>query len=491
MEHQPYQPTEPDPAPDRGYQPREPRPDPASPPGRRWSPSPPNRSDHTGFYPPPEPPFDAGVRFDWDLLERLSDDPEPSPAPRSRTPWRTITAAAVLSALLTAAAGAALLWGTGAFDRPPPAESPAPNYVMADSGTAPNADGPASGELLDLPLEGDDEAETDGPPDRSPLPASPPVVTTAARVNTVAEVAERVIPSIVAVYNYAAAEDSDPASSGSGVIFNTDGYLLTNDHVIDGAEALRVILHNGRSLPAEVIGSDPLMDIAVLQVDWPDLRPVEFADINTARIGDPTVAIGNPLGLDGGPSVTSGVISAFDRTLLVDPFSGAQLYGLLQTDTPITRGSSGGALLNRDGQLLGITAAIGISDVGAEGIGFAVPINLVTGIIDDLLADGEVRHAYLGIEGSPAFDEDDNGVKTPIGVEVNRLLDGSGFGAAGGQAGDVITALDDQSVRSMTLLVARLRGYRADGQVAVSVLRDGADMELSVTLGRYPQRDDS
>lgn len=509
MEHQPYQPTEPDPAPDYGYPTWEPPPDPAAPrrgagdpPGDAWRdpasplegrplPSPRGRSDRAGFYPPPQPPFDAGALFDWDLIEGLADDPEPSAAPRSRTSWRMVTVAALLSALLTAAAGAALLWGTGAFDRPPPPESPAPNYVMADSGTAPDADGSASGELLDLPLDGDDEAETDGPPDRSPLPASPPVVTTAARVNTVAEVAEQVIPSIVAVYNYADADDSDPASSGSGVIFNTDGYLLTNDHVIDGAGALRVILHNGRSLPAEVIGSDPLMDTAVLQVDWPDLRPVEFADIDTARIGDPTVAIGNPLGLDGGPSVTSGVISAFDRTLLVDPFSGAQLYGLLQTDTPITRGSSGGALLNRDGQLLGITAAIGISDVGAEGIGFAVPINLVTGIIDDLLADGEVRHAYLGIEGSPAFDENDDGVKTPIGVEVNRLLDGSGFGAAGGRAGDVITALDDQSVRSMTLLVARLRGYRADGEVKVSVLRDGADMELSVTLGQYPQRDDS
>ena len=108
-----------------------------------------------------------------------------------------------------------------------------------------------------------------------------------------------------------------------------------------------------------------------------------------------------------------------------------------------------------------------------------------------MLADGEVRHAYLGIEGSPAFDEDDNGVMTPIGVEVNRLLDGSGFGAAGGQAGDVITALDDQLVRSMTLLVARLRGYRAEREVTVSVLRDGAALDLSVTLEQYPQRDDS
>lgn len=449
--------------------------------------------DHTGFSPPPGPPFDAGLRFDWDLIEQLADDPRPAAASRARTPWRVITAVALLTALLTAAAGTALLWRMGAFDQPPPAERSTANYIIASppAPAAQDVEG-ASGELLDLPLDEGDQSETDGPPDRSPSTApAPPVVVTAAPVNTVAQVAEQVIPSITSVYNYAAEEDIDPSSSGSGVIFNTDGYLLTNHHVIDEAAALRVILHNGRSLPAEVIGSDPLMDIAVLRVDWPDLHPVEFADINTARIGDPTVAIGNPLGLDGGPSVTSGVISAFDRTLQVDPFTGAQLYGLLQTDTPITRGSSGGALLNRDGQLLGITAAIGVSDVGAEGIGFAVPIHLVIGIIDDLLADGEVRHAFLGIEGSPAFDEDDNGVMTPIGVEVNRLLDGSGFGTAGGQAGDVITALDDQSVRSMTLLVARLRGYRAGGEVKVNVLRDGETMELSVTLGQYPQQDDS
>ncbi len=570
MEHQPYQPADPPPAPDRRDEGDEPRPapahsqpepdrrteppaplraedplgesrlptDPASPPApdhRTEPPAPPDdpgaeypprqpppnptfpsesdhraaasappddpddwraetgAGDHTGLSSPPGPPFDAGLRFDWDLIEQLADDPRPTGAPRSRTPWRVITAVALLTALLTAAAGTALLWRIGAFDRPPPAERSTANYIIASppAPAAQDSDGAASGELLDLPLDEEDQSETDGPPDRSPSTAPTPPIVAAAPVNTVAEVAEQVIPSITSVYNYAAEEDVDPSSSGSGVIFNTDGYLLTNHHVIDEAAALRVILHNGRSLPAEVIGSDPLMDIAVLRVDWPDLHPVEFADINTARIGDPTVAIGNPLGLDGGPSVTAGVISAFDRTLQVDPFTGAQLYGLLQTDTPITRGSSGGALLNRDGQLLGITAAIGVSDVGAEGIGFAVPINLVTGIIDDLLADGEVRHAFLGIEGSPAFDEDDNGVMTPIGVKVNRLLDGSGFGAAGGQAEDVITALDDQSVRSMTLLVARLRGYRAEGEIKVSVLRDGETMDLSVTLGQYPQSDDS
>lgn len=445
--------------------------------------------DDTGLYPHSEPMFAPGARFDWGILEQLDDDPEPEP---SRQPWRMITAASLLTALLTAAAGGLLLWGAGAFDPPPPAavpETASANYTLVQSPARPaiGETGPAAGELADLTLEDEDRYETDGPP-AAPIPAA---TTTTNPVNTVAEVAEQVIPSIVAVYNYAAEDDIDPSSSGSGVIFNSDGHLLTNHHVIDGAAALRVILHNGRSLPASVVGSDPLMDIAVLKVEWPDLRPVGFADIATARIGDPTVAIGNPLGLDGGPSVTSGVISAFDRTLLVDPYTGAQLYGLLQTDTPITRGSSGGALLNRQGRLLGITSAIGLSDVGAEGIGFAVPINLVTGIIDDLLADGEVRHAYLGIEGSPAFNEDDFGVKTPIGVEVNRLLDGSGFGAGGGQAGDVITALDDQSVVSMTLLVARLRGYRADDPVRVSVLREGDDMELSVTLGLYPQPDDS
>ena len=494
MEHQPYQPTEPDTPPEPfGLEPDPPaaetglRDEHPAGGGRAASDG---AGDDAGLYPHSEPMFNPGASFDWGILEQLDDDPEPKPEP-SRPPWRMITAVALLTALLTAVSGGLLLWRAGAFDQPPPVTpgTASPNYTLVQSPAAPaiGEAAAAAGELADLSLGDEDQYETDGPP-AVPIP---PVTTTTVPISTVAEVAEQVIPTIVAVYNYADEGDVDPSSSGSGVIFNTDGHLLTNHHVIDGAAALRVLLHNGRSLPAKEVGSDPLMDIAVLKVEWPDLRPVEFADIKTARIGDPTVAIGNPLGLDGGPSVTSGVISAFDRTLLVDPYSGAQLYGLLQTDTPITRGSSGGALLNRQGQLLGITSAIGLSDVGAEGIGFAVPIDLVTGIIDDLLADGEVRHAYLGIEGSPAFEEDDFGVKTPIGVEVNRLLDGSGFGAAGGQAGDVITALDDQSVVSMTLLVARLRGYRADSPVRVSVLREGAAMELSVTLGLYPQRDDS
>ena len=511
MEHKPYQPTEPENPPEpfgmeSAPDGTRPRPDPPAaetglrdePPADR-PPQPPGESpayygagDDAGPYPHSEPVFAPGARFDWGILEQLDDDPEPKPEP-SRPPWRMMTAVALLTALLTAVSGGLLLWRAGAFDQPPPVtpETASPNYTLVQSPAAPAIGdaAAAAGELADLSLGDEDQYETDGPP---AVPITPVATTTTTTpINTVAEVAEQVIPTIVAVYNYADEGDIDPSSSGSGVIFNTDGHLLTNHHVIDGAAALRVLLHNGRSLPAKEVGSDPLMDIAVLKVEWPDLRPVEFADIKTARIGDPTVAIGNPLGLDGGPSVTSGVISAFDRTLLVDPYSGAQLYGLLQTDTPITRGSSGGALLNRQGQLLGITSAIGLSDVGAEGIGFAVPIDLVTGIIDDLLADGEVRHAYLGIEGSPAFEEDDFGVKTPIGVEVNRLLDGSGFGAAGGQAGDVITALDDQSVVSMTLLVARLRGYRADSPVRVSVLREGAAMELSVTLGLYPQSDDS
>ena len=141
------------------------------------------------------------------------------------------------------------------------------------------------------------------------------------------------------------------------------------------------------------------MDIAVLKVRADDLPHIRFGSVERLRTGEPAIAVGNPLGLDGGPSVTAGVISAFDRSLVTNPLTGESLYGLLQTDAPITRGSSGGALLDVHGRLLGITTAIGLSDVGAEGLGFAVPANLVERIVDDLMSEGEGPPCIPGDQG--------------------------------------------------------------------------------------------
>ena len=295
--------------------------------------------------------------------------------------------------------------------------------------------------------------------------------------------ASRAIPSIVTVQILD--EEFGQAGTGSGVVIRADGFIVTNHHVIEGADTLKVIMSDGLSYPAELVGSDPLMDIAVLKVEAGDLPYIRFGSMHSLRTGEAAIAVGNPLGLDGGPSVTAGVISAFDRSLVTNPLTGDTLFGLLQTDAPITRGSSGGALLDIHGHLLGITTAIGLSDVGAEGLGFAVPINLVEGIVHDLMSEGEVRHAFLGIRGSSAFSELAQGVESPLGVEVS-LLEESAMGEAGAEDGDVIVALDGVPVRSMPLLVARLRGYRAGDSITVTVQREDVTLEIDMTLDRYP-----
>ena len=299
-----------------------------------------------------------------------------------------------------------------------------------------------------------------------------------------AEVASRVIPSIVTVQSLET--QLDPIGSGSGVVISSDGFIVTNHHVIEDADELKVITSEGLSYPAELVGSDPLMDIAVLEVDTVDLDPMEFGSLETLRVGDPAVAVGNPLGLDGGPSVTAGVISAFDRSLVTDFFEGDTLYGLLQTDAPITRGSSGGALADSRGRLLGVTTAIGLADVGAEGLGFAVPVSLLEGIVEDLMAEGQVRHAFLGISGRSAHRELEDGVELPLGVEIFQFPEGSAIAEAGAEEGDVIVALDGVPVKSMPLLVARLRGYRAGDELTVTVQRGDRTVEIDMILDEYP-----
>lgn len=396
------------------------------------------------------------------------------------------------SALLAAAATTTALWLAGAFDREivritevvevrEVVQSPAPQDTPAepDPTTAPT--GPAA---LDDAEPSPSEAATTSVVTGPEPPPSSTTVPVFAPADLVAVVAARAIPSIVTVHNLD--EELGRAGSGSGVVISSDGFIITNHHVIDGASTLKVIMSDGLSYPAELVGSDPLMDIAVLKVEAGDLPYIRFGSMEGLRTGEPAIAVGNPLGLDGGPSVTAGVISAFDRSLVTNPLTGDSLYGLLQTDAPITRGSSGGALLDVQGLLLGITTAIGLSDVGAEGLGFAVPIDLVEGIVDDLMSEGEVRHAFLGVRGSSAFSELDDGVESPLGVEIS-ILEESAIGDAGAEDGDVIVALDGVAVRSMPQLVARLRSYRADDPVTVTLQRGDETLDIDLTLGMFPR----
>jgi putative serine protease PepD len=294
--------------------------------------------------------------------------------------------------------------------------------------------------------------------------------------STITAVAERAIPSIVTV------EVSGFLGSGggSGVVYGDDGYIVTNNHVIARASSIAVVFSDGARFPADVIGADPLTDLAVLQVDRDDVTSIDIGTSESLQIGQAAIAVGNPLGLIGGPSVTTGIVSALNR--FIDVETGSRLYGLIQTDAPITRGSSGGALLDGNARLIGITTAIAVSDVGAEGLGFAVPIDLAAGVIADLIDDGEVSHAVLGIRGETAF-ADLDGAGFPVGVLVTDILRDSAYESAGGQINDVITSVDGVAIDTLDEMLARIRFMRSGDTAAVVILRGDAQLELEATMG--------
>lgn len=290
-----------------------------------------------------------------------------------------------------------------------------------------------------------------------------------------AVVGAKVIPSIVTVQ---VGSGGGPSGSGSGVILSSDGFIATNNHVIEVGTEFQVVLSDGRTTyDAELIGTDPLTDLAVLKIEAADLTPIEFGATSTLTVGDAAIAVGSPLGLEGGPSLTVGVVSAFGRQVQTSPQD--MLYGMLQTDAPITQGSSGGALVDGEGRLIGITTAVGVSSVGVEGIGFATPVEIVGRVIDELIADGSIAHAFLGITGSTGFVTADDGARVAAGVRVESVESNSSADAAGIVQGDLITAIDGEPVATMDELIVALRVRAAGDEVVFTV--DGRD--LAATLG--------
>lgn len=309
-----------------------------------------------------------------------------------------------------------------------------------------------------------------------PSAAPPPTFTDEV---SAAAVAARVAPSTVAVE----IDSFLVAGSGSGVVYGEDGYIITNDHVVTGADEISVVFSDGGRFPATVVGTDPVTDIAVLLVERDDLMPIEIGSADVLAIGDQAVAIGNPLGLEGGPTVTAGIVSALDRALVAT--GGADLYGLVQTDAPIAPGSSGGALADAQGRLIGITTAIAVSDVGSVDLGFAVPVEIALGVANDLISDGVVRHALLGINGDTAWAEE-NGAEFPVGILVNGVTGDGAYDLGGGQINDVIVEIDGYPVNTFETLLARLRRFREGQTVPVRILRGDANTTLDVTMGLLP-----
>lgn len=299
-------------------------------------------------------------------------------------------------------------------------------------------------------------------------------------------VGAKVTPSIVTVETgFSSSGQFAAFGSGSGVVLTADGLIATNHHVIEGATSARVVFQDGSIHRARVVGSDPVTDLAVLRIDAGNLVPVELGATSALSIGDAAIAIGNPLGQQGGASLTLGVVSAFNREVGLN--GGDRLFGMIQTDAPITQGSSGGALVDGSGRLIGITTAIGVSSAGAEGIGYAIPVELVTRITDEIIATGGVRHPFLGVRLEDSFAEA-AGVLTPNGAVVSGFVEGANAAAdAGIREGDVIIGFDDQDVRTLDDLVNSLRLYMVGDDISLTVSRGGEEIVVAVTLGERPE----
>lgn len=298
-------------------------------------------------------------------------------------------------------------------------------------------------------------------------------------------VGQKVTPSIVTVETGRTQGGQFAAfGSGSGVVLSADGLIATNHHVIEGSSAAQVVFQDGRIFQASLVGSDPITDLAVLRIEANGLVPIELGATAALSIGESAIAIGNPLGQRGGASLTVGVVSAFNRDVEVG--NRDRLFGMIQTDAPITQGSSGGALVDNNGRLIGITTAIGVSSAGAEGIGYAIPVELMTRITDEIIATGEVRHPFLGVRLEDSFLEN-AGVRSPNGALVTGFVPGSTAAEdAGIEDGDTIVGFEGSPVRTLDDLVNGIRLYMVGDLVTVEVVRNGSPVLVDVTLGERP-----
>ena len=241
-------------------------------------------------------------------------------------------------------------------------------------------------------------------------------------------------------------------ASGSGVVLDADGHVVTNRHVVEAGTSYRVVLSDGRSYAAKLLGEDAATDLAVLKISADDLTPIALGSSDALKIGGTTIAVGSPLGLQGGPSLSVGVLSAIGREVQTDQQT--ILYGMLQTDAAINEGSSGGALVDEQGHLVGITTAVGVSSVGIEGVGFATPVEIVKRVADELIAKGAATTAGLGISGTTAYRDLSDGGQAPTGVEIGQVQTGAAADKAGLKESDVITHVDGVAVDTMDELVS-------------------------------------
>jgi S1-C subfamily serine protease len=295
------------------------------------------------------------------------------------------------------------------------------------------------------------------------------------------DIVVQVRPSIVAIHTTLTQTDIfgnalQGEAAGSGFVLSNDGYVVTNDHVVDGADAIAVTFDDGTTEQADLVAADPRSDLAVLHVDRDDLVPLPIGDSDAIQVGDPVVAIGNALDLGAEPTVTGGLISAKDRTITEQ--NGQVLVNLIQTDAAISPGNSGGPLVDLAGRVVGINTAVAGQ---GQNIGFAIAINPAQQMIEQLRQGSVPRHALLGVSTRPSATDD------PTGAVVASVEPDSGADRGGIRVGDVITALDGEPVTGPEDLVAAIARHQPGDRVEVAVRRGDRTRTLDVTLGAHDE----
>jgi S1-C subfamily serine protease len=289
-------------------------------------------------------------------------------------------------------------------------------------------------------------------------------------------------------------------ATGSGFLIDNDGHILTNAHVVEGAQKVEVALGNGAQQTAQVVGSDPSSDVALLKVDNTEgAHPLPLGDSSKVEVGDPVVAIGNPFALD--RTVTSGIVSALQRQIQAP--NGFSISDVIQTDAAINPGNSGGPLIDGAGEVIGINSQIESQSGGNEGVGFAVPIKTAADVASQLENGGQVHQAYLGISGGDITPEIAHALNLPVtqGVLIERVLSGgpaddAGIKGATGQAtisgqtfpvgGDIITKVDGKAITGMDEVVSAVNDHKPGDEITLTIFSDGQQKDVSIKLGDRP-----
>jgi serine protease DegQ len=325
------------------------------------------------------------------------------------------------------------------------------------------------------------------------------------KVESLADAAKKAMPSVVNIYTskevrqrtpvlddpllrrfYPKLLEAEPRRTtilGSGVIVSSEGYVLTNNHVIEGADDIQLVLADGRRLRATVRGNDPESDLAVLKADGKDLPAITLGELDHVQVGDAVLALGNPFGF--GNTVTHGIVSALGRNHLgINRFE-----DFIQTDAAVNPGNSGGALVDSAGNLIGVNSVIYSETGGSQGIGFAIPVSLARNVLEQIIRDGEVTRGWLGIEPQEltpevavAFSLED-----VDGVLIRGVLKNGPADRAGLQVRDVVQEIDGKPTRDGTALLSEISALTPGRQATLKVLRDKRPLELEVTVGKRPK----